>query len=387
MNNEGPFSLLRTSISIALDSLESINVKELETPEDMEESERVALSEVAKQFAPLTKHVKNLKRSFQEGGHVDQPNKRTRAKGELPGDIEPKLLDQVYRESVQKFVGTEKFVFGDFLLRVCGAHAMPFALDHALKCAMAGFQDGLTRDMVRTEVIQYEAIAEYAKHDDIDNSLAVVGDALVVNESSTNTTAAVSVYQIIEGNSDAFEADGTQPWFRHMCGILVHIWFALIWRELGESPESNKRKKEAREKLFKPDGPMTPDERQSDRYKSWFKRFEATRTACNHALGAYEVFGSIVILHSGFSYSVFKCGRRGPKLAALVEHMSTTLASDDGNNPMKNNERGHNTLLKHSLRSRSGEDDSALDLLAKIECLADRGFIGPVVAVAPQPQA
>lgn len=80
-----------------------------------------------------------------------------------------------------------------------------------------------------------------------------------------------------------------------MCGLLVHIWFALVWRELGSGAGSHKRKQERKEKIYKPTGPMTEQERDSEEFDSWSKRFEATRTACTHALDAYEVVSTLPI--------------------------------------------------------------------------------------------
>lgn len=49
---------------------------------------------------------------------------------------------------MQGFIGTEKFFYGDFLRHICGKDTLHSNLDHALKCAMAGFQVGLAKEVV-----------------------------------------------------------------------------------------------------------------------------------------------------------------------------------------------------------------------------------------------
>lgn len=83
-------------------------------------------------------------------------------------------------------------------------------------------------------------------------------------------------------------------------------------------------------------------------------------------------------MHPGFSYAAFKCARRGPGLAGLTTYMRTALVNAEGNNPIRDNERRHQILLMHSLKTLSRELEPGLELLAKIEQKADRNFLGPV---------
>lgn len=74
-----------------------------------------------------------------------------------------------------------------------------------------------------------------------------------------------------------------------MCGAAVHLHFGLSWRSLGSGEEGKKRKKGAREKLYKPTGPMTQEERASDAYTAWMNKFDVKRTACTRMVEVYEL--------------------------------------------------------------------------------------------------
>lgn len=68
----GAFSLLNTSIDIALDSLKSVNQQALGAPDEMAQDEREAVSDVVTQLEILGKQVNILKRSLQKGGYVSK---------------------------------------------------------------------------------------------------------------------------------------------------------------------------------------------------------------------------------------------------------------------------------------------------------------------------
>ncbi|KAG9075667.1 hypothetical protein FS749_012650 [Ceratobasidium sp. UAMH 11750] len=127
------FSMMKTSLSIVLDSLEDANNHGIASKDEMEPGEKEALIEVLQQLKSVSSHSMQLKRKLAETGHVKS---KVRRKGTGPGEAEPKLQNESYTTSTLEY--DLPFDFLQFVHQICG-QGIPFPLDHALKCAVAGF--------------------------------------------------------------------------------------------------------------------------------------------------------------------------------------------------------------------------------------------------------
>lgn len=89
--------------------------------------------------------------------------------------------------------------------------------------------------------------------------------------------------------------------------------------------------------------------------------------------------GSIVVLHPGFAFSIFRDSRHCPGIGELLEELRP-LIEEDGMGTIWDNERTHRRLVQMVVQCMCAEDNTGkiplLELFETIEGAVDRSFIG-----------